>query len=138
MASSRNVGPGPCASSPRNALLRAPAVTWKVNWKVRRSGSQTEQGACRSRWLALPSGNALLPWVMEQWWESCKRVLGRAGMCAHAHMSHSSTHFSATACQANRGGFAEDPMRAHQNAGRYNTGAQGTQELTGETTHKHI
>lgn len=45
MASSRNVGPGPCASSPRNALLRAPAVTWKVNWKVWRSGSQTEQGA---------------------------------------------------------------------------------------------
>lgn len=38
MASFGNVGPGPCASSPRYAGLRALAVTWKVNWKVWRSG----------------------------------------------------------------------------------------------------
>lgn len=138
MASSRNVGPGPCASSPRNALLRAPAVTWKVNWKVWRSGSPTEQSACRSQRFALPSGNAVLQWVMELQRESCKRVLGRAGMGAHAHMSSSPARFSATACQTHLGGFAKDSVTVHQNVDKYRACPQGTQELTGEATHKHM
>lgn len=128
MASFGNVGPGPCASSPRYAGLRALAVTWKVNWKVWRSGTQTRQGACRALRSILPSGNVVLRGVMEQWHQSHLRVLGRAGMYVHAHTAHSPT---ITACQTNQRGFAEDLIRAHQNADRYRACPQGAQELTG-------